>query len=83
MTTRTSQVFRSRESGLLGNALGAVIILPFGGRLHFNGENPLGSEANLVTACEILPRARAFQSRCQHDRKRQALTLDVMLSVTA
>ncbi|KAF5407488.1 MAG: hypothetical protein Udaeo2_23860 [Candidatus Udaeobacter sp.] len=38
---------------------------------HFKGENPLGSEANLVTARENRPRARASRSRCQLSHKRE------------
>jgi len=38
----------------------------------FKGQNPLGSEANLVTAGENRPCARAFRSRCQPHRKRES-----------
>src|SRR5215475_148622 len=49
--------------------LGAVIN---DGRLILEGENPLGSEANLVTARENRPCGRASQSRCQRHRKRES-----------
>jgi hypothetical protein len=39
--------------------LGAVINSLFDGRLILKGENPLGSEANLVTVRENRPCARA------------------------
>jgi len=65
VTGGISQVFQV-EADCLGNAWGGHQS-PFDGRLILEGENPLGSEANLVTAGEN--RARAFRSRCQQHRK--------------
>ena len=71
MTRGTSQVFRGGVDGLLGNAWGGHQSL-FGGRLILKGENPLGSKANLVTARENRPRARASQLHCPRHRKRES-----------
>jgi len=56
---------------LFGNAWGGHQSL-FGGRLILKGENPLGSKANLVTARENRPRARASQLHCPRHRKRES-----------